>query len=268
MHHWLVLILALMLTSLSARATDAPAAAVSYDELRNADYQRGRVVFLQRCSACHTLNDGGLALAGPNLWRLFERRVGSADGFQFSDALKGARFRWTPDQLNRWVSDPAGFLPGNRMLIPEAVPEPDRIPLLSFMMVETGAADWPRPELPATVDNSDLPLAERFPSFYNHLMTNTTRFRVVTPDGDLVFQAYFQEDGSITGSPESVRGFWHVDERSMFCFAMYGLPRAPNEFIQCFPIAAMAIPRFAEELWESKLTSGLTAYGGILPGRP
>lgn len=267
MHYWIVLLLALMSASLSARATEAPTA-ISYEELRNADYQRGRVVFLQRCSACHTLNEGGLALAGPNLWLLFERRVGSAAGFEFSDTLKKADFRWTPDQLSRWISDPAGFLAGNRMLIPEAVPASDRIPLLSFLMVETGAADWPRPELPATVDNSELPLAERFPSFYNHLMTNTTRFRVVTPDGDLVFRAYFQEDGSITGSPDSVRGFWHVDERSMFCFAMYGLPREPKEFIQCFPIAAMAIPRFAEELWESKLTSGLTAYGGILPGRP
>ena len=99
-------------------------------------------------------------------------------------------------------------------------------------------------------------------------MTNTSRYRLVSDGGELVFKAYFNEDGSVTSDLESIRGFWHVNERDMFCYALYGLPYNPSEFVECFPVAAMAIPRFAEELWESKPADGVVAYGGILPGRP
>lgn len=239
------------------------------DALASADYRAGRIAFLQRCSACHTLAEDALALQGPNLFAMFGRPVGADTAFAYSDALTQADFEWTPDRLADWLADPEGFLPGNSMLIPEAVPDGDIANMISFMMVETGAADWERPELETvTAEDRARPPAERFPSFWNHLMTNTTRYRWVEGDQEIIFNVYYNTDGSVTSDQQGVFSFWHITERDMFCYALTGLPKEPAYMVQCFPVAAMAIPRFAEELWQSEPAANVTLYGGILPGRP
>lgn len=240
------------------------------DDLAGADYVVGRRAFQMRCSACHTLTEGGSDLGGPNLWNVVGSKPGSRGAFPYSDALRNAGDPWTADRLDRFLADPAVVIPGNRMAIPEGVPSPDRLALISFMMLETGGADWPRPELPKVVVDPDRskPLAERFPSFWNHLMTNTTRYRMVGPAGELVFKVYFNTDGSVTSDQKTLRGFWRADERDFFCYALYGIPATPDQLVECFPIVAMSIPRFAEQLWESNPVEGVRLYGGILPGRP
>ena len=240
------------------------------DALAGADYMAGRLTFLQRCSACHTLADGALDLQGPNLFGMFKRTVGTLESFAFSPTLEAADFRWTPDRMEAWLADPEGYLPGNTMLMPEPVPEELRLDVISFMMVETGAADWERPDVQTTVSAEERarPPEERFPSFWNHLMTNTTRYRWVEGDTELKFDVYYNTDGSVSSSREGVIGFWHITERDMFCYALTGLPMEPPYMVQCFPVAAMAIPRFAEELWQSSPAENVTLYGGIVPGRP
>lgn len=258
-----------MATLLSAAGAMAQVA-LTRDALVRADYVVGRRAFQMRCSACHTLAEGGSDLAGPNLWGVAGKPAASRGTFPYSEALRGAGITWTPDRLDRFLADPAADVPGNRMAIPEGVPNPDRLALISFMLLETGGADWPRPELPkVTVDpDRSKPLAERFPSFWNHLMTNTTRYRMVTPGGELVFKVYFNPDGSVGSDRAGIRGFWRADERDFFCYALYGIPARPDQLVECFPIVAMSIPRFAEQLWESRPAEGVQLYGGILPGRP
>ena len=240
------------------------------DLLAGGDYMAGRLAFLQRCSACHTLADGALDLQGPNLFGMFGRQAGALDSFAYSDVLEQADFAWTPDRMAAWLADPEGYLPGNTMIIPEPVPEEQRLPMISFMMVETGAADWERPDVLVTesAEQRARPPSERFPSFWNHLMTNTTRYRWVEGDTELRFDVYYNTDGSVSSNREGVFGFWHITERDMFCYALTGLPMEPPYMLQCFPVAAMSIPRFAEELWQSSPADNVTLYGGIIPGRP
>lgn len=246
--------------------------ALTRDVLAAADYVVGRRAFQMRCSACHTLAENSSDLSGPNLWKVVGSRAGTRGAFAYSDALKNSGITWDADRLDAFLADPSKNMPGNRMAIPEGVPNPDRLALISFMMLETGGADWPKPELPKVVVDTDRskPFPERFPSFWNHQMNNTTRYRVVMADGkELVFKAYFHPDGSITADKDTIRGFWHVDQRDYFCYALYDLPEIkPNEWVECFPVVAMSIPRFAEQLWQSQPADGLTVYGGILPGRP
>jgi cytochrome c len=249
------------------------AAVPTRDQLVAADYQKGRTAFQQRCSACHTLAEGSSNLVGPNLWALIGRQAGASPGFASSDALEAAGFQWDVARVWEFLADPEKLIPGNRMMIPEAVPEADRTNLLSFLLQETGAADWPRPEATVVADKTDRtrPLEERYQSFYQHLMTNTTRYRMETPSGELRFDVYFNADGSVAASETSIRGFWNtVDRQGMefFCYALDGIRGKPSQLVECFPIAAMAIPRFAEELWTSKPTEGVTLHGGIVAGRP
>ena len=240
------------------------------DTLAAADYLRGQITFQQRCSACHTLAKDALDLAGPNLWGVFGQTAGATESFVYSEALMKAAFAWTPDRGNDWLANPKGYIPGNTMLIPEPVPERDRLPMISFMMVETGAADWPRPEinLAALEGDKTKSAEERFPSFFNHLMHNTTRYRWVDEEQEFVLDAYFNKDGSVGSSIQGVDGFWHINDRDFFCYALQGLPVEPDYIVQCFPVVAMAIPRFAEQLWQTPMYGGAMLYGGILPGRP
>lgn len=242
-------------------------------QLVAADYAAGRTAFQQRCSACHTLAEGGSNLVGPNLWGVIGRKAGTGPDFPASPALKAAGFTWDVARVTEFLAGPERLVPGTRMLIPEPVPEKDRTALLAFLMLETGAADWPRPAAAAVPEKVDRtrPLAERYPSFWNHLMTNTTRYRMETPGGEVRFDAFFNGDGSVSASVPSIRGFWNTVERrgmEFFCYALDGIPAAPPQLVECFPVAAMAIPRFAEQLWTSKPVPGVTLHGGIMAGRP
>ncbi|MCC5795060.1 MAG: c-type cytochrome [Chromatiales bacterium] len=260
--------LPLLLLAQPAMAAEGPARQALID----ADYQQGRTAFQQRCSACHTLAEDSANLFGPNLWEMMGRKAGVLEDFdEFSDAMRESGITWSPATLMAFISDPMGFIPGNTMMIPEPVPERDRVPMISFIMLETGAADWPRPESAMVQDAGvapGAPVSERFPSFWNHLMSNTTRYRLVTEEQEFIFEAYFNTDGSVDTNLERARGFWHIDESDMFCYAIYELPIRPAQFVECFPVGAMAIPRFNPELWRSRPAEGMELWGGITVGRP
>lgn len=102
-----------------------------------ADYDRGRRTF-RLCSSCHLLEEGAGHRVGPNLHGLFSRKVGEAEGFDYSPALMEADFQWTPEQLEQWLANPRDFLPGNRMSFSGVRRPEDRQAVIAYIMVETG----------------------------------------------------------------------------------------------------------------------------------
>ena len=67
------------------------------------------------CSACHTLQQGGAALIGPNLWSVVGRPVAGVEGFDYSPDLKAVGGAWTPERLDQFLTSPMTFVPGTRM---------------------------------------------------------------------------------------------------------------------------------------------------------
>lgn len=100
-----------------------------------ASYEAGRRVFAQ-CRSCHVIQAGAPHRVGPNLHGVFGRRVGTAEGFTYSQAVQGADFVWDADHLDHWLQNPQTFLPGNRMAFAGVRDETQRRDLIAYLMVE------------------------------------------------------------------------------------------------------------------------------------
>ena len=76
----------------------------------------GKRVFAQ-CSACHTVVKGKNGL-GPSLHGVVGRKAGTAEGFKnYSPAIQRSDIVWTEENLAKYLKDPKGFIPGNRMIL-------------------------------------------------------------------------------------------------------------------------------------------------------
>ena len=97
------------------------------------DAARGAQVF-KRCMTCHTIEQGGRNKIGPNLFGVFGSTVGGRDnGFRYSSALKNASFTWSEDTLDKWLTSPRDFIPGNRMNFRGLPSAQDRADVIAFL---------------------------------------------------------------------------------------------------------------------------------------
>ncbi len=101
-----------------------------------ASYEAGRRVFAQ-CRSCHVIQAGAPHRVGPNLHGVFGRRIGTAEGFTYSQAVRDADFTWDADHLDHWLQNPQTFLPGNRMAFAGVRNETQRRDLIAYLMVES-----------------------------------------------------------------------------------------------------------------------------------
>ena len=113
---------ALLATS-PARGTTPPDGVVKGDPVR------GQTRYQSRCTACHSLDHSRI---GPAHRAVFDRLAASVPGFDYSPALKHSGVRWTAANLNRWLTDPEAFIPGQKMGY--QVPDPvDRRDIIAFL---------------------------------------------------------------------------------------------------------------------------------------
>lgn len=98
---------------------------------------RGAEVF-QACAVCHTLTPDDGARAGPTLHGIFGRRIGTADGYDYSDALRQMDIVWTPQTVSDLFKyGPETYTPGSRMPEQKVPSDADRAALIEFLEAET-----------------------------------------------------------------------------------------------------------------------------------
>ena len=76
------------------------------------DVSQSKDLFDRRCGGCHSLDR---PMEGPKLRDVYGRRAGSTENFQYSVALKKARFNWNEDLLDKWLTDTEAVVPDNDM---------------------------------------------------------------------------------------------------------------------------------------------------------
>ena len=99
------------------------------------DATAGARVF-NTCRACHTINEGGRAGVGPNLWGIVGRRAASVEGFRYSAnfrTLGEAGHIWTEENIRRYITNPKDVAPQGIMAYPGLRNEQQMNDLMAYL---------------------------------------------------------------------------------------------------------------------------------------
>jgi cytochrome c len=120
-------------TASAGGAPAAPSGPPFTDLMRQADVSVGEGASQRYCGACHSFNQGGANMVGPNLWNIVDKPIGEGQGYSFSQALKAKHAAWSYDNLNAWLQDPKGWAPGTKMAFAGIPSEKQRAAVVAYL---------------------------------------------------------------------------------------------------------------------------------------
>ena len=109
--------------------------------LQTASVEKGAAA-AKKCAACHTFEKGGPNRVGPNLFGIVERARATEAGFNYSAAMKAKGGKWTYDDLNKFIANPKGFVPGTAMGFAGIQKDSERADVIAYLR---SLADSPVP---------------------------------------------------------------------------------------------------------------------------
>ena len=112
MIHWNARIVDADVKVLGQWAHGSQAAQADASVASEGDPARGKALFEKRCTGCHALTQNR---EGPQLQGVYGRASGTVNNFACSAALKNAHILWVDESLDKWLTDPDAFIPGNDM---------------------------------------------------------------------------------------------------------------------------------------------------------
>ena len=98
----------------------------------SADVARGESS-AKKCVACHTFGKGEPNRVGPNLYGVVGRQKASEAGFNYSAAMKGWKGDWTPDDLDKYLTNPRAAMPGTIMSLAGIPRGKERADLITYL---------------------------------------------------------------------------------------------------------------------------------------
>ena len=101
-------------SAMSSSAEASSSAASSQADAVTGDATAGATVFKQ-CAACHAVGPGAKNRVGPELNGLIGRPASTAPGYNYSPAMKNSGLTWDVATFEKYINDPKGVVPGNKM---------------------------------------------------------------------------------------------------------------------------------------------------------
>ena len=97
--------------------------------------EAGEDVF-KKCRACHDVGADAKNKVGPLLTGIIGRKVGTVEGFNYSDANKAAGAAggvWTEEELFKYLESPLTYMPKNKMAFAGLKDEQDRRDVIAYL---------------------------------------------------------------------------------------------------------------------------------------
>lgn len=96
-----------------------------------ADAAAGEKVFA-KCKSCHKLD--GADGVGPHLNGIVNKNKGTSSGYAYSDALAALTAEvWSPENLNGFLENPKGYMPGTKMAFAGLPKVEERANLIAYL---------------------------------------------------------------------------------------------------------------------------------------
>jgi cytochrome c len=112
--------------------------------LATADIAKGEAVF-KKCTACHSIAQGGANSIGPNLWAALGKSHGHVAGFAYSDALKSVPGNWDWEGMDKWLANPKKYAPGTKMTFAGLGNPEERANLILYLNAQGSNLPLPTP---------------------------------------------------------------------------------------------------------------------------
>ena len=93
----------------------------------------GEAASQRYCGACHSFNQGGANMVGPNLYDIVEKPIALKSGYSFSAALTAKHAAWSYENLDAWLADPKAWAPGTKMAFAGIPSEKQRAAVVAYL---------------------------------------------------------------------------------------------------------------------------------------
>ncbi len=89
------------------------------------DAAAGEKVFA-KCKACHQVGEGAKNAVAPELNGINGRKAGSAEGYNYSEAMKNSGITWDEASFKEFIKNPKAKVPGTKMIFQGLAAEGDQ----------------------------------------------------------------------------------------------------------------------------------------------
>ena len=93
----------------------------------------------KKCTACHSIAEGGANKIGPALWGVLGRPAGSVPGYKYSKAMTAHGKNWSFEEMNGFLTKPKDWVKGTKMSFAGLKKAKDRAAVILYLNKNTNS---------------------------------------------------------------------------------------------------------------------------------